>query len=320
MDTSYTVLEELGQNSTTSVYRAVRNCDELPVVLKHLPDGSTREVPCEFVFLEKVRLIDGCVKMLDMIEDAGDGKWTLVLEDLDAAGYTNLAETNKDDTLMDDYDVSWIMRELISVLMQIHAVNVLHCDIKLDNIFVDFRRHRIKLIDFNMATDLEDKSSPLIRGCTPDYAPPEVLVQRKQWTAKGEVWSVGCTAFVLLCKRFPFDNPWMSSFTAPAYPQCITDCAFENSCSPRSENVYSSLSSFRAFRSGKPKMVQKDGTVRLSLRAKDFLLVCLCRSPEQRPSLRTLFKHPFLAFKRHSMRKISDSSSFPCPPRTVLVS
>ncbi|VDP89748.1 unnamed protein product [Echinostoma caproni] len=296
---AYSVTEQIAENTTTTVYKATRNTDGLPVIIKvfhlnalnphHLRQFTcpytsvSKNAPSEIIILEKVKQIPSCVTMIEYIDDSENGKWAVVLEDLYAQGYSNLAREI----------------ELISVLEQLHNLGILHCDIKPDNVFVDHERQKIKLIDFNLAVELTDPVNGATPGCTPEYAPPEVLVHRKPWTIAGEIWSVGCTAFVLLCRRFPFENPWMSGYSK------------------------------RNVRSGFGNALQRgilfDGALRtvnggLSPKAKDFLLLCLSRLPEQRPTLKHLSQHSFLALKAPSLCTVSNSIVLSNSPRTVLVS
>ncbi|CAH8507821.1 unnamed protein product [Heterobilharzia americana] len=142
--------------------------------------------------------------MLDFINDEENDRWIIVLEDLEAHGYVNLAhELGRCNTSLDEKTVAWILRELILTVIEIHGCNIVHCDIKPDNIFFDRINYRLKLIDFNLASEIRPGNKILgPPGCTPDYAPPEVLIKRQPWTPASEVWSIGCTAFVFCADGF----------------------------------------------------------------------------------------------------------------------
>ncbi|KAF5397211.1 Serine/threonine-protein kinase pim-3 [Paragonimus heterotremus] len=313
-------------NSTTSVFKAIRISDELPVVLKVFDvkgmsesttyayyfeeDGDACPVPKEFVFLGRVQHIDGCVKMLDFINDPSNDRWILVLEDLEEGGYVNLAkELTSSDKSISVSAVSWIIKGVIGVLLDIHSIGILHCDLKPDNIFVDFNSRKVKLIDFNLSQELDQNQVGVIPGCTPDYAPPEVLVQRRPWTEAGEIWSLGCTAFVLLCRRFPFENPYLAAFSSPVYPRCALETS-ESLSSGANTNGFFCMSKRPAFRRLGQGALDTDNDIRLSPIAKDFLLLCLTRQPELRPSLGMLLQHAFLNRAGPDSLKSSDSASF----------
>ncbi|THD19354.1 Proto oncogene serine:threonine protein kinase [Fasciola hepatica] len=275
--------------------------------------STLKDVPSELVMLKKVKQVPACVQILDYIDDSENRKWAIIMEDLCTLGYSNLArDIGESEYPMEEYVVSWIMRELVSLLDHLHSLGILHCDIKPDNIFVNYEDRTIKLIDFNLALELSDAST----GCTPEYAPPEVLIHRRPWTTAGEVWSIGCTAFLLLCRRFPFENPWMSSCSSPVYPQCMP----ESSARIQFGNYHGNALFNGKLRTGTQRSLQRNTNGCLSPKAKDFLLHCLSRLPEHRPSLKALIQHPFLALKAPSLRAVSNTIELSPSPRAVLVS
>lgn len=310
VDSGFVITTCLSESMSASVYKATRVQDGLSVVLKvlNLPctysvselihnttdskEDST--VPREILFLQKLSNIRGCVRILDIIENSVSHKWTLVFEDLESIGFTNLAkEVSKPEFHTSEITVSWIMKELIKVLSEVHSAGILHCDLKLDNVFVDFKRAAIKLIDFNLSTFISESHAEPLSGFTAEYAPPEVLVQRKAWSVAGEVWSLGCIAFVLLCRRFPFRNPTMAAFSSPVYPPCSDDNVSEYFSIRPSGKLFHS-SSFPSFNLPNHRMCVLPKKLALSHKAKDFLVSCLCREPTCRPSLSNLLEHPFL--------------------------
>ncbi|CAH8530283.1 unnamed protein product [Heterobilharzia americana] len=336
MDSLYTIVQQIDENSTTAVYRAVHKENQENVILKVFnkssmtpelltfhQDGSRDidfYVPNEFVFLERLQHIKNCVRMLDFINDEENDRWIIVLEDLEAHGYVNLAhELGRCNTSLDEKTVAWILRELILTVIEIHGCNIVHCDIKPDNIFFDRINYRLKLIDFNLASEIRPGNKILgPPGCTPDYAPPEVLIKRQPWTPASEVWSIGCTAFVLLCRRFPFENPWMCDSSVPNYPQSTNRSEYDFHPREDTKRLYHSLNPLKVFK-GRRIMQMENNKPVLSPKAKDFLLVCICRCPKRRASTESLLKHPFLARINHIYGKqtshLSSNSSV-----TIMVS
>ncbi|VDQ03032.1 unnamed protein product [Trichobilharzia regenti] len=330
MESLFKTVQKIDENSTTAVYRAVRNENQEKVILKVFnkqtmtPDlltfrlddktGNDVAVPNELVYLERLQHIHNCVRMIEFINDEENDKWVIVLEDLEAHGYENLAhQLSRSHSVLDERTVAWILRELILTIMEIHKCNIVHCDLKPDNIFFDKRNFRLKLIDFNLASEIKPTNKKVgPPGCTPDYAPPEVLIKRQPWTPAAEVWSIGCTAFVLLCRRFPFKNPWMCDSSIPDYPQSTHRSQLDVHTS-----LYYSSNIHEKFGSRASKL--DSNSVILSNKAKDFLLICLCRSPHRRASIDALLKHPFLA----KINRIHDEHPSSVPPtasRTIMVS
>ncbi|XP_050221826.1 phosphoenolpyruvate carboxylase kinase 2 [Mercurialis annua] len=95
-----------------------------------------------------------------------------------------------------------VMKELLTAIAHCHRLNVVHRDIKPDNILFD-SRNRVKLADFGSADWIgEDSTMSGVVG-TPYYAAPEVVLGR-DYNEKVDVWSAGVVLYVMLAGFPPF--------------------------------------------------------------------------------------------------------------------
>ena len=107
---------------------------------------------------------------------------------------------------------------VLSALLYLHKRNIIHRDLKLENILFSTNPHErasaaesIKLVDFGFSRHyLEGEQITNMVG-TPFYMSPEALAREKQSTAS-DVWSFAVIVFMLLTGDPPFDHP--SSSTA----------------------------------------------------------------------------------------------------------
>lgn len=112
-----------------------------------------------------------------------------------------------------------IVFECLHTLRACHAVNVVHADIKPNNLLVDLdtlqgpctggwtgtcapERTLVKLLDFGCSQAHSPGSHLSRRTGTPIYMAPEVY--RKCYTPSADVWSLGVMLFQLVTGQFPF--------------------------------------------------------------------------------------------------------------------
>ncbi|KAI8819144.1 kinase-like domain-containing protein, partial [Fimicolochytrium jonesii] len=83
-----------------------------------------------------------------------------------------------------------VWKQVTSAVSHLHSLNLVHDDIKPDNIVWSPEDHHAVLIDFGAALDLDvlpkDYFNP---SGTPSYAPPEFLLKRKG--PEADVWELG---------------------------------------------------------------------------------------------------------------------------------
>ena len=107
-----------------------------------------------------------------------------------------------------------LIAQLISALSSLHRHNVVHRDVKPENLMVsdigDPSKCRLVVIDFGYAA-LETAEGLTELAGSPEYAAPEVLAWLddvgQPYTKACDMWSVGVTAYVLLVGELPHDLP-----------------------------------------------------------------------------------------------------------------
>ena len=106
-------------------------------------------------------------------------------------------------TRLNEYEALKIFQQLINVLLYLHSQNIVHRDVKIDNMLLD-RNNNLKLVDFGLSTKYYDNEL-LTQPCgTVVYAAPEVLVGHQYHGMLADVWSSGIVLFGMLCGFLPF--------------------------------------------------------------------------------------------------------------------
>lgn len=86
--------------------------------------------------------------------------------------------------------------------MFLHKNNILHRDIKLDNILLD-KNNNLKLCDFGISLKVNKDTFYTDRCGTPAYIAPEIIISKYKGF-KSDYWSLGVTLFILLTASPPF--------------------------------------------------------------------------------------------------------------------
>ncbi|NXC21483.1 PASK kinase, partial [Corythaeola cristata] len=206
---NYNTLSLIGKGSFGFVWTARSKKDHQEVVVKFIwkervledcwvDDPDLGRVTQEIAILLKLQH-PSIIKVLDVFEN--EHFFQLVMEKhgsgLDLFTFID-NQPNLDEPL-----ASYIFRQLVSAVGYLHCRNILHRDIKDENIVIaeDFT---IKLVDFGSAAYLEPGKLFYTFCGTIEYCSPEVLSGKPYHGPELEMWSLGVTLYTLVFGENPF--------------------------------------------------------------------------------------------------------------------
>ncbi len=146
-----------------------------------------------------------------------DGVPFIVMEYLEGR---DLGQEIAEKGALDPARVVAIVTQVSKALSKAHAANLLHRDIKPDNIFLCHHEAEdelfVKLLDFGIAKthtaegaeitlDGQTKTGQVVG--TPFYMSPEQVTAQKVIDLRSDLWSLGIVAFEALTGKRPFDGP-----------------------------------------------------------------------------------------------------------------
>ena len=172
----------------------------------------------------------------------------------------------------------FLFRQIILGIEHIHSKNVVHRDIKLENIMIDFN-NTIKICDFGIGKVLKSEDELLYDKCgTPMYMAPEIILSNENDGYKGfpvDIWSSGITLYIMLSGTLPFNLKSKNNKKE--------NISFNGN--KRYNNTYLQ----NQIISVKPREIEN-----ISEEAKDLLKGILNKNPEKRLTCNQILNHPWL--------------------------
>ena len=123
---------------------------------------------------------------------------------------SNLEIEFNNNRIIRDNDIRKILHQLLDGIKFMRERNIIHRDLKLNNILLDIidlntYNYNIKIADFGCAKVGTSFSSNQVGS--PLYQPPELLNdENKKFSEKVDVWSFGVIVFLFEQKHFPFNS------------------------------------------------------------------------------------------------------------------
>ncbi|HIK17759.1 MAG TPA: AAA family ATPase [Leptolyngbyaceae cyanobacterium M33_DOE_097] len=213
----YQVLKRIYSSTKTHIYRAERETDRQPVIIKLLQN----EYP-SFTELAQFRNQYTIAKNLDLpeviqtysLEPHGNG-YALVMEDFGGVSLKALlAQWQAQDLLGTPKHLKAffdIAVQVASGLNGLYRNRIIHKDIKPDNILIHLETQQVKLIDFSIASllprEAHTPASPTVLEGTLAYLSPEQTGRMNRTVDyRTDFYSLGVTFYELLTGRLPFQS------------------------------------------------------------------------------------------------------------------
>jgi len=159
---------------------------------------SWNKIKNEIKIMNKLRKSNNIVKLFELFETKNH--YCLVMENV--VGGNLLNAINKMNKIPEEL-AKIIFRQLITTLQYIHSNNIVHRDIKPDNILLDLD-NTIKLCDFGVSKIIPPGQLINDSCGTPAFIAPEILLDSPYNPYMTDIWSSGVVLYAMVTGFFPF--------------------------------------------------------------------------------------------------------------------
>lgn len=211
----YTIHKKINTNPDIDIYRAARNQDQLPVIIKYIPLSEYSEqqilnLKREFEIMQSIQH-DSIVQVYELVKNQ-DG-CLIAMED----GGISLKDYFAQKEKLSLEDFLTIAIDLTSIIQVLHKNRIVHKDIKPSNFVVQETsegKPKIKVIDFGISTRLSReetgwKSLEVLEGSLQYISPEQTGRVNLSIDYRSDFYSLGITFYELLVGNPPFvdDDP-----------------------------------------------------------------------------------------------------------------
>jgi predicted ATPase/serine phosphatase RsbU (regulator of sigma subunit) len=236
----YKIKKEIHNGGKSIICSAIREKDNLPVVIKILKSEYPTEMELENFKnefdIESELKSDNIITNYDFI-DYKNTK-AIVMEDFGGISLDNFMKNKK-------LGVKTFLNmavQLTGIIEEIHKKNIIHKDIKPDNILINPETNEMKLIDFSISTKVnkeiqKDVMEDRIVGSLHYISPEQTGRMNRSIDYRTDFYSLGVTLYKLITGELPFNeddpaeliyshiakNPVPPAALNPEIPEIVSD-------------------------------------------------------------------------------------------------
>ena len=224
---NYKICEEIGHgsfgkvlegiNRLTGKHVAIKAYDKYKLIVSQRKGYVRREI----AVMRRLNH-DNIIKFIEVVNTAKE--IYIIMEFVNGISLFDYMKSRENERINEQEAIP-IFKQIVEGIKYCHENNVIHRDIKLENIIVD-KNLNAKIIDFGFSTWFSEGQRLKLSCGTPSYMAPEIVAKKEYYGPPTDIWSLGVLLYTMLTGNFPFHgaieqdlykNILRGTFNIPSY-------------------------------------------------------------------------------------------------------
>jgi diguanylate cyclase (GGDEF)-like protein len=205
----YILTEKIHETRNSVIYRGHKESETQPVIIKLLKTSNptiaeVARFTQEYNLLKTLD-VPNVIKIYDLVRE--DDQYAIIEEDFGGVSLKKILREKKPD-LKSVLEISSKVSETLGL---IHKNNIIHLDIKPDNILINAEKGEVKITDFGISAVLTHANDELynpdvIEGTLSYMSPEQTGRMNRGVDYRTDIYSLGATLYEMLTGEVPFKS------------------------------------------------------------------------------------------------------------------
>lgn len=199
---NYSIYRKIGKGRYSEVFEGFKNNGD-KIVIKVLKPVRINKVNREIIILKQLNIEDhpNIIKLIDVVYDNDSLTYSLIFDKIEHQEFLSYFEN------YNFSDLKYYFRQILEGLDYAHSKGIMHRDLKPQNLILNIKNKKVKIIDWGLAEFYTKEYEYSVRVASKYYKAPELLVGYPFYDYSLDVFSFGC----ILAEIFFFHKPFFSS-------------------------------------------------------------------------------------------------------------